>query len=48
MFLLQVKEYPGYNFIGLIFGPAGDTQKRFEKVSIWMMQLLAIVWTGYF
>ncbi|GLT71356.1 hypothetical protein SLA2020_433840 [Shorea laevis] len=28
---LPVKEYPGYNFIGLIFGPAGDTQKRFEK-----------------
>lgn len=28
---IPVKEYPGYNFIGLIFGPEGDTQKRFEK-----------------
>ncbi|PIN10962.1 Splicing factor 1/branch point binding protein (RRM superfamily) [Handroanthus impetiginosus] len=26
-----MKEYPGYNFIGLIFGPASDTQKRLEK-----------------
>ncbi|KAL0459888.1 UNVERIFIED_CONTAM: Splicing factor-like protein 1 [Sesamum latifolium] len=28
---LQVKEYPGYNFIGLVYGPASDTQKRLEK-----------------
>lgn len=28
---IPIKEYPGYNFIGLIFGPAGDTQKRLEK-----------------
>ncbi|EFJ27692.1 hypothetical protein SELMODRAFT_77639, partial [Selaginella moellendorffii] len=25
------KEYPGYNFIGLIIGPRGNTQKRMEK-----------------
>eukprot|EP01029_Cantina_marsupialis_P022838 TRINITY_DN56062_c0_g1_i1.p1 TRINITY_DN56062_c0_g1~~TRINITY_DN56062_c0_g1_i1.p1 ORF type:complete len:676 (-),score=269.19 TRINITY_DN56062_c0_g1_i1:649-2676(-) len=25
------KEYPGYNFIGLIIGPRGNTQKRLEK-----------------
>jgi len=30
--LLQVKEYPGYNFIGLIFGHGSETQKRLEKV----------------
>ncbi|KAL6953551.1 hypothetical protein U1Q18_045144 [Sarracenia purpurea var. burkii] len=29
---VPIKEYPvGYNFIGLIFGPASDTQKRLEK-----------------
>ncbi|KAA8527952.1 hypothetical protein F0562_035179 [Nyssa sinensis] len=28
---IPIKEYPGYNFIGLIFGPASDTQKRLEK-----------------
>jgi splicing factor 1 len=26
----QVKQYPGYNFIGLILGPRGNTQKRLE------------------
>lgn len=25
------KEYPGYNFVGLILGPCGNTQKRMEK-----------------
>ncbi|KAK9670498.1 hypothetical protein RND81_13G205400 [Saponaria officinalis] len=25
------KEFPGYNFIGLIIGPRGNTQKRMEK-----------------
>ena len=25
------KEYPGYNFIGLIIGPRGNTQKRMQK-----------------
>ena len=25
------KEYPGYNFVGLIIGPRGSTQKRMEK-----------------
>lgn len=28
---IPIKEYPGRNFIGLLFGPAGDTQKRLEK-----------------
>ncbi|OMO80939.1 hypothetical protein CCACVL1_12688 [Corchorus capsularis] len=28
---IPVKEYPGYNFAGLIFGPGGDTKKRLEK-----------------
>ena len=25
------KQYPGYNFLGLIIGPRGSTQKRLEK-----------------
>jgi splicing factor 1 len=28
---IPVKEYPGYNFIGLVIGPRGNTQKRMEK-----------------
>ncbi|KAF5843366.1 hypothetical protein DUNSADRAFT_17944 [Dunaliella salina] len=28
---IPVDEYPGYNFIGLIIGPRGNTQKRMEK-----------------
>jgi len=28
---LPVKEYPGYNFVGLILGPRGNTQKRMEQ-----------------
>ncbi|KAJ6694628.1 RNA-BINDING KH DOMAIN-CONTAINING PROTEIN [Salix koriyanagi] len=28
---IPVKEYPGYNFIGLIFGHGSETQKRLEK-----------------
>lgn len=28
---IPVKEYPDYNFIGLIIGPRGNTQKRMEK-----------------
>lgn len=28
---IPVKEYPGCNFIGLVYGPGGATQKRFEK-----------------
>ncbi|CAM6010178.1 unnamed protein product [Sphagnum balticum] len=27
---IPVKDYPGYNFIGLILGPRGNTQKRME------------------
>lgn len=30
--LLQVKDYPGFNFISLLYGPGSDTQKRLEKV----------------
>lgn len=29
---MQLKEHPGHNFIGLVFGPSSDTQKRVEKV----------------
>lgn len=32
MLPLQVKEYPGYNFIGLIFGHGNEALKRLEKV----------------
>ncbi|OVA14091.1 RNA recognition motif domain [Macleaya cordata] len=28
---IPVREYPGYNFVGLIIGPRGNTQKRMEK-----------------
>ncbi|KAM2975602.1 hypothetical protein FF1_001748 [Malus domestica] len=28
---IPMKEYPGYNSIGLIIGPRGNTQKRMEK-----------------
>lgn len=28
---IPIKEYSGYNFLGLILGPGGDTQKRLEK-----------------
>uniref|UniRef100_K3WKL6 Branchpoint-bridging protein n=1 Tax=Globisporangium ultimum (strain ATCC 200006 / CBS 805.95 / DAOM BR144) TaxID=431595 RepID=K3WKL6_GLOUD len=30
---IPIKEYPQYNFIGLIIGPRGNTQKRMEKES---------------
>ncbi|VVB13287.1 unnamed protein product [Arabis nemorensis] len=30
-YFIPKKEYPGYNFIGLIIGPRGNTQKRLEK-----------------
>jgi hypothetical protein len=29
---IPIDDYPGYNFIGLIIGPRGNTQKRMEKV----------------
>lgn len=29
--LIPQAEYPGYNFIGLIIGPRGNTQKRMQK-----------------
>ncbi|QDZ24397.1 splicing factor-like protein [Chloropicon primus] len=28
---VPTREYPGYNFIGLIIGPRGNTQKRMER-----------------
>lgn len=28
---IPMKDYPGYNFIGLIIGPRGNTQKRMER-----------------
>eukprot|EP00854_Cymbomonas_tetramitiformis_P009291 gene9291-11007_t len=28
---IPVKEFPGYNFFGLIIGPRGNTQKRMQK-----------------
>jgi len=28
---MPVKEYPGYNFIGLMIGPQGTTNKRMQK-----------------
>ncbi|XP_042509743.1 splicing factor-like protein 1 [Macadamia integrifolia] len=28
---IPVREFPGYNFVGLIIGPRGNTQKRMEK-----------------
>ena len=31
---VQVRDYPGYNFIGLILGPRGNTQKRMEQVPL--------------
>lgn len=30
---IPIKEFPQYNFIGLIIGPRGNTQKRMEKES---------------
>ncbi|KAF3444424.1 hypothetical protein FNV43_RR14116 [Rhamnella rubrinervis] len=29
--LIPVKEYPGYNFVGLIYGSGNDNKKRLEK-----------------
>lgn len=28
---IPIKDYPGFNFIGLVYGPGSDTQKRLEK-----------------
>lgn len=30
-FYIPYREHPGYNFIGLIIGPRGNTQKRLER-----------------
>jgi len=31
---IPIEDYPGYNFIGLIIGPRGNTQKRMERVRV--------------
>lgn len=31
---LQVKDHPGCNFVGLLFGSGGETHKRLEKVCL--------------
>ncbi|XP_044506026.1 proline-rich protein 36 isoform X2 [Mangifera indica] len=36
---IPVKDYRGYNFLGLIFGPASDTQKRLEKETETIIQV---------
>jgi splicing factor 1 len=28
---IPIKEFPTYNFIGLVIGPRGNTQKKMEK-----------------
>ena len=45
--LLQIKQYPGYNFISLIFGPASDTQKRLERVSISYNDIYLLMHRGF-
>lgn len=30
---VPIQQYPGYNFIGLIIGPRGNTQKRMQQES---------------
>ena len=32
LYYLQTKDYPGYNFVSLILGPLGNTQKWMEAV----------------
>ncbi|OWM65033.1 hypothetical protein CDL15_Pgr028751 [Punica granatum] len=39
---IPVKEFPGYNFIGLIFGPGGDNRKRLEKETGAKLQVYGI------
>lgn len=29
--VIPAKDYPGFNFIGLILGPRGNTQKRIQR-----------------
>ena len=36
---MPLKEYPGYNFVGLILGPCGNTHKRMEKETRTKIQL---------
>lgn len=39
---IPVKEHPGFNFIGLLYGPDGDTHKRLEKETGTKMQVYGI------
>uniref|UniRef100_A0A7C9APW3 K Homology domain-containing protein n=1 Tax=Opuntia streptacantha TaxID=393608 RepID=A0A7C9APW3_OPUST len=39
---IPIKEHPGFNFIGLVYGPDGDTQKRLEKETGTRMQVYGI------
>ncbi|XP_022730090.1 splicing factor 1 isoform X2 [Durio zibethinus] len=39
---IPVKEYPGCNFTGLIFGPGSDTKKRLEKETGAKVQIYGI------
>ncbi|KAH1108887.1 hypothetical protein J1N35_012655 [Gossypium stocksii] len=39
---IPVKEYPGCNFVGLIFGPGSDTKKRLEKETGAIVQVYGI------
>ncbi|XP_039048538.1 splicing factor 1-like [Hibiscus syriacus] len=39
---IPVKEYPGCNFVALIFGPGSDTKKRLEKDTGATVQVYAI------
>lgn len=39
---IPVKEHPGFNFIALVYGPDGDTQKRLEKETGTRMQVYGI------
>lgn len=51
---IPINEYPGYNFIGLIIGPRGNTQKRMQVggwVGGWLSaadsaMCLCVCWCG--
>lgn len=41
---IPLEDYPGYNFIGLIIGPRGNTQKRMERVGVWWCVRVFELW----
>lgn len=45
---IPLEDYPGYNFIGLIIGPRGNTQKRMERVRRGggLLHVLSVVYGG--